>query len=443
MGLTIASPSGAAITVPGPFNSTMACKRAASSRAARTRSSPTDWPASRSYSPAWGVSTAAGSRPLWRARSTAGIDRDRVRARRRRPRSVRRPRRRCGGPPGVPGRRDRAPGPIASARKREISFSTTSAAPRRARRSAVAGNARATSSLPGNLRRPRRPGHRAHDHARAAAQRGAAREHRRADHAVRAADDEAAGRPLVGLGAATRATRDRRGRARARCAPATETSIPMSTTSTRPACVRPGSNSSPGLYAAKQIVSVAHARPRPRPHRSRRSTPDGMSTASTGTPTPSSVLRRPPRPRRRARPRNPVPYIASITRSARASTRRSSASSKPSSSAARRRRRRGARSTPRRDATVGAVVALAGDDRDPAAVRAAEHARGMPGDGSAGPLDEHRLGRAARSRAGRPPPSRPASAPSLHLTASSDRPAARPARSAARPGRSARARRRA
>ena len=46
---------------------------------------------------------------------------------------------------------------------------------------------------------------------------------------------------------------------------------------------------------------------------------------------------------------------------------------------------------PAGDPAVGAVVALAADDHDPAAVGPPEEAPGAPGDGSAGPVDERRF----------------------------------------------------
>ena len=53
---------------------------------------------------------------------------------------------------------------------------------------------------------------------------------------------------------------------------------------------------------------------------------------------------------------------------------------------------------PPRDAPVGAVVALAGDNRDAAAVRTAEHAQRVMRNCASGALDEHFLGRALVDR---------------------------------------------
>src|SRR5829696_5416188 len=106
--------------------------------------------------------------------------------------------------------------------------------------------------------------------------------------------------------------------------------MPMSATTISPASARPGSNTRPGLRAANVTVRVARTTG---PHTVpvRPSTPDGMSTASTSPPkwpscstahaaSPSSV------------PRNPVPYIASTTRSAAASARTHRRRSMPAAS---------------------------------------------------------------------------------------------------------------
>ena len=73
VGLITAAPHGVAITVPGSLEQHDRLEVAArASRAAPTRSAPTGWPASRSYSPACGVSTAIGSPASCRARSIDG-----------------------------------------------------------------------------------------------------------------------------------------------------------------------------------------------------------------------------------------------------------------------------------------------------------------------------------------------------------------------------------
>ena len=234
-----------------------------------------------------------------------------------------------------------------------MSASTTSAASASSAPSAVAGQRAGHELAPARARRRVGARDAAHDHARAAARRRAARQQRRAGHPRRSADDEHARRPLVPVGRASRQAeigrlehvqprppgrhaRRRRCRCRRRAPD--------------PACVRPGSKSSPGLSAAKHTVSCARtASPRTSPVAP--STPDGMSTASVGTP----VVGERAGPRSAASPssapRNPVPNIASIARSARASARRNAGSSTPSASASSstptpRARRRRAATTP-------------------------------------------------------------------------------------------------
>ena len=69
--------------------------------------------------------------------------------------------------------------------------------------------------------------------------------------------------------------------------------MPMSTTRTRPACERPGSNTSPGLRAAKVTVLDRRCTAVPCTAPVRPSTPDGMSTATTGPPHAPSVVGEP------------------------------------------------------------------------------------------------------------------------------------------------------
>ena len=167
---------------------------------------------------------------------------------------------------------------------------------------------------------------------------------------------------------------------------------------TRPARARPGSNSRPGLQRGEASPSRARAPRRPAPRPSCRRRPTGCrprasgrraaaNARATSAASPSSA------------PRNPVPNIASIARSARAD----------------RALQRGVVDTvgqrelvdadaprpqpPRRDRAVGAVVALAAHDHDPPAVRAAEHAQRVARDRAPGPFDEHGLRRSRRDRA--------------------------------------------
>ena len=71
--------AGSAMTVPGPFRRTTAPLRSASRCAAAIRSSPTGWPASRAYSPSWGVSTV-GTPRVWRGAQRLEIAVERVEA---------------------------------------------------------------------------------------------------------------------------------------------------------------------------------------------------------------------------------------------------------------------------------------------------------------------------------------------------------------------------
>ena len=249
-------------------------------------------------------------------------------------------------------------------------------------------------------------------------------EQRRAHHAARPADHETARRPLVRVGAAVGQRQvgdveDARGSSRPGCR--------CRRPRTRPAHERPGSNSSPGLYAAKQIVSVARtAGPATAPVVP--FTPDGMSTASTGT------RRRRPSTRATAAagpssaPRKPVPYIASITRSARPNARVSSRVAEAGLERQLVDADAEAAQPPRRDVSVGAVVALAGRRRRPGG-RTRRRACGARAARPRRPRARRAPPRACRPRscAGRPPPSRPASAPAAS-TASSSRPGARRAR---------------
>ena len=216
---------------------------------------------------------------------------------------------------------------------------------------------------------PRRcPGTPQHDHARAAAGRGVRR--------------PGPARPIMPVDPPTRRRRPttcapsdaRRGRRRSatsstcNCAGRSRVaSIPMSTTRTRPARARPGSNSSPGFSAAKHTVSCgAHGGDRAlRP--SCRRPPTGCRPPASARPTSAKRWRDDAPASPSSAPRKPVPNIASIARSARAE--RATQCRLGDAVGQRRTRRRRHRATgagARRDRTVGAVVAPAAHRPRPA-----------------------------------------------------------------------------
>ncbi len=222
---------------------------------------------------------------------------------------------------------------------------------------------------PARARGRARTGNAAHDHARAATRRRVRGHAPARPPCPTTRRRRAPRRPLVAVGRAAAAgtgralehvqRSDRRGRVAA--------SMPMSATCTRPACVRPGSKSRPGLSAAKHIVSSARtASPRTSPVVP--STPDGMSTASVAMP-PAAISRRDHR--RVAFERAPEPgaehRVDREIGAAECPPQRclvepasSINSSTPTPQPAQ---------PPRRDHAVGAVVALAAHDDDPAPVR--------------------------------------------------------------------------
>ena len=162
----------------------------------------------------------------------------------------------------------------------------------------------------------------------------------------------------------------------------------------------PSARSSPGLSAAKVTVRrAAGARPPTSPVRP--STPEGMSTASTGV----------PRVGRRGVVRAPEPgAVGGVDDQigGRAAPRR------------RRRRRTTDPDAPAAEPTgrvpaVVAVVALAGHHHDPAAVGPAQHLERGPGHRAAGPVDQHldRFGAAAVDRRPSPRGSRRGSPPMM------------------------------
>ena len=271
-------------------------------------------------------------------------------------------------------------------------------------------------------------GHRAHDHARPRAQRGAAREHGRADHAVGAAHDEAARRPLVGLGARFR--QHEIGDVEHDEARAGHHDVDADVDDVDAPGVRAtGLEQQPrlvggeadrlvgahgravdragGAVDARRDVDGQHRHARYqhllRDHRAgagelpaepgavhRVDHEVGAAEHAAELGDVEAVLERALVDANAARPQHPPGH-----------------------------------------APVGAVVALARHDRDAATVRAAEHAQRVVRNRAAGPLDEHFFGRALLDRV--PIGSRhlrrrqhdPHAAP---LTASSDRPVARPVR---------------
>ena len=179
------------------------------------------------------------------------------------------------------------------------------------------------------------------------------------------------------------------------CSLGVPTSMPMSATATAPACVCPGSKSTPGFRAAKVTVATAcTAMPSVAPVWP--STPDGMSTATVSCAALAAAMSAATPSRR---PLNPVPYIASDEHVG------------PGECPADRggRGRRGelddvdACPPPGEDRggdqPVAAVVALAAHDRGAPTVEPVELAPDLPGDGSPGTVHERRLGRPGRDRA--------------------------------------------
>ena len=90
--------------------------------------------------------------------------------------------------------------------------------------------------------------------------------------------------------------------------------------------------------------------------------------------------------------------MASITRSARASTRRSSERFEAGLETQLVDADSAGAQEARRDSPVGAVVALAAHDDHAPAVAAAQHRERLTGDGASGPLDQHRFGSAGCDR---------------------------------------------
>ena len=219
-----------------------------------------------------------------------------------------------------------------------------------------------------------------HD-ARAGAHRRVAHEHRRAGHAARPADDQHAGLPLVRVGCAAgqpRRARRRRStsagvgrRRRRRCRCRRRTTSPGvraaglehagRACAPRSVTVRVGAHRRPDGRAGEAVDARRDVDRRPSVRASRR------AASATHAASPSSA------------PRNPVPYIASTTTSARASARverargRSPPRARTTSTRTPQRREHA-----RRDQTVAAVVALAADQHDPAPVGAAERRRAPP-----------------------------------------------------------------
>ena len=182
---------------------------------------------------------------------------------------------------------------------------------------------------------------------------------------------------------------------------------PIRSTSTTPACVAPGSRTSPGFGAPNVTVRSARtAGPSTAPVSPL--TPEGMSTATSGTGDAASApIASAYEPA--GAPRKPVPKIASIATSARSSSRSSAAGLEPATPHRRgpepcEIRPRGTRErvvqeqhggadaravqVPGRDQAVATVVALAAHhDRAPP-VRAADQPDGGVGDLAAGGLHQ-------------------------------------------------------
>ena len=150
--------------------------------------------------------------------------------------------------------------------------------------------------------------------ARAGAHRGQRGHARRAGQPARAADDEhVAGGELRRVGAAARHARAARRRrsGRSRAAPGAPRGMPMSITSTSPACALPGLDPQPGLGAVERRGRDRTAPPRPSTSPVDASTPDGTSAATTGALARVDRLDHRVRRDRAARRSKPVPSSAS------------------------------------------------------------------------------------------------------------------------------------
>ena len=292
-------------------------------------------PASRAYSPACGVRIAGGepgrvARRAAASGSTAsafervGVDDDRDRA--------------LGDDPAHRGlrarRRARARDRSRARGSARCPSATAAAASASSAPSASAGSARVTISLPPTRAAASAPGTRAHHHARAA---------RAPRHG-----SPAAARPIMPVEPPTTSTPDDHLWPSVARGAAGERSATSSTCSRGPTPGRVDADvddvHAPGAARARARRAAPASAPRSTPSRRARtaaprtspvvpSTPDGMSTASVGD------ARRRERVRRRSAaspssaPRKPVPNIASIARSARASARRRHVASTPSASA--------------------------------------------------------------------------------------------------------------
>ena len=284
---TTARPSGAAMTVPGPFSrhdrvepGREVARRgdaigihAPCSRAARTR-------------PACGVRIAGGSPAARRAVQRLGIGRERVQR------------------VGVDHDRDRARGDQSAHRGLGARVAPEPGSDRehaealdvgehrlgrvRVERAVGSRGQRTRHELAAaRTRRGFATGNAAHHHAGTDPRRRVTGQHRRARQPRRPADDEHARRPLVPVGGAHRQREVGRRPSTCRRAVAVQTrvaSMPMSATCTRPARVRPGFEQQPRLERGEAHGFVVRDTASPRTSPVVPSTPDGMSTASVAIP---------------------------------------------------------------------------------------------------------------------------------------------------------------